>query len=73
MLVFAGTVIVPLPLQLETDGSVRAAAVVGDDVAPMLQVFALVVAKEALTVPPLLEGIVVVVGVNDVIAAVGPT
>ncbi len=46
---------------------------VGDDVALMLQVCALVVAKEAFTVPPLLEGIVVVVGVNDVIAAVGPT
>ena len=73
MLVFAGTVIVPLPLQLETEGSVSAAAVVGDDVALMLQVCALVVAKEALTVPPLLEGIVVVAGLNDVITAVGPT
>ena len=59
-----------VPLSLAPAAS---AAVVGDDVAPMLQVFALVVAKEALTVPPLLEGIVVVVGVNDVIAAVGPT
>ena len=74
VLVFAGTVIVPLPLQLATEGSVSAAAVVGDDVALMLQVCALVVAKEAFTVPPLLEGIVVVAGVNDVIAAaVGPT
>ena len=73
VLVFAGTVIVPLPLQLATEGSVSAAAVGGDDVALMLQLRALVVAKDAFTVPPLLEGIVVVVGVNDVIAAVGPT
>ena len=73
VLVFAGTVIVPVPLQLATEGSESAAAVVGDDVALMLQLFALVVAKDAFTVPPPLDGIVVDFGVNDVIAAVGPT
>ena len=71
-LVFAGTVIVPVPLQLATEGSVSGAAAAGTEVAPMLQVCALVVAKEALTLPPLLVGVVVVGGVNDVIAAVGP-
>ena len=73
VLVFAGTVIVPVPLQLATDGSEGAAAVVGDEVALMLQLCALVVAKDAFTLPPLLDGIVVDWGVNDVIVAVGPT
>jgi hypothetical protein len=46
-LVLAGTVIAPVPLQLATDGSESAAAPTGCEVAAMLQVRAVVVAKAA--------------------------
>jgi hypothetical protein len=59
VLVFAGTVIVPVPLQLATDGSESAAAPAGSEAAPMLQVNAPVVAKVTPTVPPALEASVV--------------
>lgn len=72
MLVFAGTLIVPVPLQLATDGSVSAAAPAGSDAAPTLQLSAPVVANEMPTGPPLLELSVVACGVNEVIVAVGP-
>ena len=72
VLVFAGTVIAPLPLQLATEGSESAAAPAGSEIAPMMHVSALVVAKEILTVPPLLEGSVVDCGVNESTVAVGP-
>ena len=58
-LVFPGTVIDPLPLQLAAEGSVSAAAPAGCEVAAMLQVSALVVAKAVFTVPPLLDASVV--------------
>jgi hypothetical protein len=72
VLVFAGTVIVPEPLQLATDGSESAAALAGSAAALMLQLSAPVVAKEMPTGPPLLELSVVDRGVNDVIVAIGP-
>jgi len=72
VLVFAGTVIVPVPLQLATDGSESAVALAGNEAAPMLQVSAPVVANVMATGPPLLELSVVDCGVNVVIVAVGP-
>ncbi len=68
-LVFAGTVIAPLPLQLATEGSESAAAPLGTEPALTLQVSALVVANEAFTLPPLLDVRAVDFGVNDVIVA----
>jgi hypothetical protein len=72
VLVFTGTVIVPVPLQLATDGSDSAAALAGSETALMLQLSAPVVANVMPTGPPLLEASVVDCGVNDVIVAVGP-
>jgi len=72
VLVFAGTVIVPVPLQPATDGSESAPALAGSETAPMLQLSAPVVANEMPTGPPLLDASVVDCGVNDVIVAVGP-
>ena len=72
VLVFAGTLIVPEPLQLATDGNESAPALAGSETAPMLQLSAPVVANVIPTGPPLLEPSVVDWGANDVIVAIGP-
>jgi hypothetical protein len=72
VLVFGGTVIVPVPLQFATDGSESVPALAGSAAALMLQLSAPVVANVMPTGPPLLELSVVDWGVNDVIVAIGP-
>ena len=72
VLVLGGTVIVPVPLQLATDGNESVPALAGSAAALMLQLSAPVVANVIPTGPPLLELSVVDWGENVVIVAIGP-
>jgi hypothetical protein len=71
--VFAGTVIVVLPLQAVGEGHVSAAAPAGSETALRVHpCIAPVVLSATSTLPPLLVGSVVDCGVNEAIVAPGP-